>query len=162
MKWPRLRRLFPRRARRAARVERSGGWRPSPRRLAPRIALGALFTVVVVALLPPVQERVEPLYRAGEVATHEVVAPYTFHVPLSGDELRVARARASLSVSPVFRRQRQVERDLSRDLSALLDSVSAIVYSRSLSGDDRVARASQWLPGVPRSVLGDALAPQRF
>lgn len=154
--------MLRRRGRRPGGAGRAARWRPSMRSAAPRLALGAMFTVVVVALLPPVRERVEPAYRAGEVATHEVVAPYTFRVPLSGDELRVARARAALAVPPIFLRERQVERDLARDLSALLDSVAVIVYAKGVSDEERVARASQWLPGVPRGVLRDALAPDRF
>ncbi|MDH4036361.1 MAG: HDIG domain-containing protein [Candidatus Krumholzibacteria bacterium] len=162
MKRPGLNGLLPRSGRHPARAERRGRTRPSLRRAAPRIALGVVFTVVVIALLPPVRERVDPAYRAGEVATHEIVAPYSFRVPLSGDEMRVARARASISVSPVFRRDRQVERDLSRDLGALLDSVAAIVGDRDVSEDERISRASQWLPGVSREVLRDALRPDRF
>jgi hypothetical protein len=76
--------------------------------------------------------------------------------------LRVARARASLDVPPVYQRQRKVERELTRDLSALLDSVATIVYARRFSEEERVARAAEWLPGVPRDVLRPALSPEGF
>jgi putative nucleotidyltransferase with HDIG domain len=154
-----IRTLFQRQR---ARSERNARWKPSLRHALPRVLLGVAFTVTVVLMLPPVRERVEPAFRSGDTASHEVVAPFAFRVPFSNDELRVARARASLSVAPIYQRDRQVERDLSRDLSALLDSVAAIVYAKNLDEDARVARASQWLPGVSRPVLRDALGASRF
>jgi hypothetical protein len=62
----------------------------------------------------------------------------------------------------VYERRRHVERDLSTGLSALLDSVAASVYARSLDDEARVERAAQWLPGVPRATLRAALSPQGF
>jgi len=119
------------------------------------------FTAATVVLLPPVRSRVDPVFREGQVADRDVGAPFNLQVPLSGDDLRVARARASLSVPPVYQRQRKVERELTRDLSALLDSVATIVYA-PVSDEERVTRASQWLPGVPRDVLEAALTRDAF
>ncbi len=127
-----------------------------------RLAFALVFTAATVALLPPVRGIVDPVYREGQIADRDIAAPFALRVPLSGDDLRVARARASLAVPPVYQRQRKVERDLTRDLSALLDSVAAIVYARGLDDDERVTRAAQWLPGVPRDVLGAALAADGF
>ena len=124
--------------------------------------LTLLFTAATVVLLPPVRGIVDPVYREGQIADRDIAAPFALRVPLSGDDLRVARARASLAVPPVYQRQRKVERELTRDLSALLDSVATIVYARDLSDDERVARASQWLPGVPREVLRPVLAAEGF
>jgi cyclic-di-AMP phosphodiesterase PgpH len=147
---------------RPERAPRPAGRRIELRGVLPRAALAVGFVVAVLALLPPVKARIEPTFRAGEIADRDVVAPYGFRVPLASDELRVARARASLALPPVYRRQRSVERDLTRDLSALLDSVSTIVYDTHLSEDDRVARASQWLPGISRDLLRAALVPSKF
>lgn len=124
--------------------------------------LTLLFTAATVVLLPPVRDIVDPVYREGQIADRDIAAPFALRVPLSGDDLRVARARASLAVPPVYQRQRKVERELTRDLSALLDSVATIVYARDLSDDERVARASQWLPGVPPEVLRPVLAAEGF
>ncbi len=138
---------------RGPRVSRRSVW---------RLALALTFTAATVALLPPVRGIVEPVYREGQVADRDIAAPFALRVPLSGDDLRVARARASLSVPPVYQRQRKIERELTRDMSALLDSVAAIVYARDVGDDERVARAAQWLPGVSRDVLGPALAADGF
>jgi putative nucleotidyltransferase with HDIG domain len=127
-----------------------------------RVLFAVAFTLGVVALLPPVRNRVEPAFRAGDIADRDVAAPFPFRVPLSGEEVRVGRARAALSVPPVFERRRDVERDLTAGLASLLDTVSAMVYARALDADDRVDRAAQWLPGLPREVLRDALSPQGF
>ncbi|HEU4928672.1 MAG TPA: HDIG domain-containing protein [Candidatus Krumholzibacteria bacterium] len=126
------------------------------------MALAFTFTAATVVLLPPVRGIVDPVYREGQVADRDIAAPFALRVPLSGDDLRVARARASLSVPPVYRRERKVERELTRDLSALLDSVAVIVYQRSMSDDERVARAAQWLPGLSRDVLAASLEPDGF
>jgi hypothetical protein len=127
-----------------------------------RVLIAAAFTLAVVALLPPIRSRIEPAFRAGNVADRDVVAPFDFRVPLSNEEIRVARARASLSVPPVYERRRDVERDLTAGLSALLDSVSMAVYDRGLAEDQRIERVAQWLPGLPRDVLRAALSPQGF
>ncbi|HEX6789887.1 MAG TPA: hypothetical protein VF247_01135, partial [Candidatus Krumholzibacteria bacterium] len=127
-----------------------------------RVLFAIAFTLAVVALLPPMRSRVTPAFHAGEVADRDVVAPFAFRVPLSGEEVRVARARASLSVLPVFERRRDVERDLTAGLSTLLDSVATAVYDRSLDDEARSRRAAQWLPGVPKQTLRTALSPQGF
>lgn len=158
----RWRKLLGRRPGRPKRAPRNAALRLPTRAVLSRIGLGAAFVVAVLVLLPPARERVEPTFHAGEIADRDVVAPYGFRVPLSGDELRVARARASLAVPPVYRRDRDVERNLTHDLSTLLDSVGTIVYQRGLSQDERVARAAQWLPGVSRDVLASVLTPARF
>jgi hypothetical protein len=138
-----------------------GGTRPRRLPLL-RILFAIAFTLAVVALLPPMRSRVEPAFHSGDVADRDVVAPFAFRVPLSGEEVRVARARAALSVPPVFERRRDVERDLSAGLSALLDTVATSVYSKSLDEDARIERAGQWLPGLPRETLRAALSPQGF
>ncbi len=146
-----------------ARIARTS--RPSSRtyrRTIWRLALAFTFTAVTVLLLPPVRGIVDPVYREGQIADRDITAPFSLRVPLSGDDLRVARARASLAVPPVYRRERKVERELTRDLSALLDSVAVIVYNRTLSNEERVARAAQWLPGVSRDVLAGSLEPEGF
>lgn len=127
-----------------------------------RILFAIVFTLAVVALLPPMRSRVQPAFHSGQVADRDVVAPFAFRVPLSSEEVRVARARASLSVLPVFERRRDVERDLTAGLGALLDSVAASVYAASPGEDARLERAAQWLPGVPRQTLRSALSPQGF
>jgi putative nucleotidyltransferase with HDIG domain len=136
---------------------------PRARRLSVlRVLFAIAFTLAVVALLPPLRSRVEPAFHSGDVADRDVLAPFAFRVPLSGEEVRVARARASLAVLPVFERRRDVERDLTAGLAALLDSVAVSVYDRALDDEERGRRAAQWLPGVPRQTLRVALSPQGF
>jgi len=139
-------------------------WRrpAGPVRVPAGVLFAAVFTAVVVALLPAVRDDSEPAFRAGSVADRDIVASRDFRVPLSSEELRVARARASLTVPPVFERRRDVEQDLARDLTALLDSVASIVYERGLSAEERVDRASSRLPGISDDDLRAALAADGF
>ena len=66
-----------------------------------RLAFALVFTAATVALLPPVRGIVDPVYREGQIADRDIAAPFALRVPLSGDDLRVARARASLAVPPM-------------------------------------------------------------
>lgn len=158
-----MRRLWPARRTRSRRPENVRDADARARRPTLLHVLFAIaFTLAVVALLPPLRSHIEPAFRSGQVADRDVVAPFAFRVPLSPEEVRVARARAALSVLPVFERRRDVERDLTAGLSALLDTVATSVYDKALSDDQRVDRAAQWLPGVPRETLRTALSPQGF
>lgn len=132
------------------------------RRLAPRFTLVGIFVACALFLLPPTQPTKEVVFKAGDVADRDIIAPFNFNVPLTQEELKVARAQAALTALPVYRRDHEVERNLERDLGAVLDTVSAIVDTDSLSLDARAAMMVTWLPGVTRNVLASVARPQTF
>jgi len=123
------------------------------RGLAPRLIVGAIFTACAVVLVPPAKLARDVDFTAGEIADRDIVAPINFQVPLSPEELKLRRAQASLSVPPVYLRDRDMERDLARGLTALIDTLSAIVSSDTLPDDRKVNAAASWLPNLPRNVL---------
>jgi putative nucleotidyltransferase with HDIG domain len=132
------------------------------RGLGPRFILAALFVVAGMMLLPPAQPTKEIDFKEGQIADRDIIAPFNFKVPLSGDELEVARAKAALTVPPVYRRSREVERDLSRDLGALLDTITTVIVADTLDAEGKVALVSGWLPSVSRSSLRAVATARTF
>lgn len=121
--------------------------------MGPRVALALVFVVCGLVLLPPAQRTKEVLFKAGEIADRDVIAPFNFEVPLSQPEVEVARAKAALQVPPVYRRDRGVERDLTRDLASLLDTVTTIVASDTLDVAGKMRVVSGWLPSLSDNAL---------
>jgi putative nucleotidyltransferase with HDIG domain len=130
--------------------------------LIPRLVLVVLFTVCGVLLLQPTQRSKEIDFKAGDVADKDIIAPFNIQVPLPAQELKLKRASASLSVPPVYVRGRNVELDLARDLSALLDTVTAIVNIDTLTVEERGQRVGAWLPSLPENTLRTAASPAAF
>ncbi|MCK5618223.1 MAG: hypothetical protein KAJ17_02425, partial [Candidatus Krumholzibacteria bacterium] len=130
--------------------------------LVPRLLLVLIFTACAVALLPPTQRTKETDFKAGEIADRDIIAPFNFQVPLSPEELKIKKAGASLSVPPVYVRDRTIERDLSRDLAVLLDTVTTIVNNDTLAVPAKVQLVSTWLPSVSQNSLKAVLTPNSF
>jgi membrane-associated HD superfamily phosphohydrolase len=132
------------------------------RGLVPRFTLVAIFVAAALFMLPPTQPTKDIVFKAGDIADRDIIAPFNFKVPLTAEELKVARAQAALTALPVYRRDREVEGNLERDLSAVLDTLSAIVDNDTLSVEQRASMMSSWLPGVTRNVLTAVADPRTF
>jgi putative nucleotidyltransferase with HDIG domain len=81
---------------------------------------------------------------------------------MSPEELKIKRAGASLSVPPVYVRDRTIELDLSRDLAVVLDTVTTIVNNDTLADPAKVQLVSTWLPSVSQNSLKAVLTPNSF
>ncbi|MGD8412703.1 MAG: HDIG domain-containing protein [Candidatus Latescibacterota bacterium] len=130
--------------------------------LVPRLVLVVLFTVGAVLLLPPTQRSKEIDFKAGDIADKDIIAPFNIQVPLSAEELKLRRASASLAVPPVYVRDRNVERSLTGDLVSLLDTLTAIVNSDTLSAERRGKLMGTWLPSLPENTLNTVASPSSF
>jgi putative nucleotidyltransferase with HDIG domain len=130
--------------------------------LVPRLVLALIFTACAVLLLPPTQRSKETDFKAGDIADKDIISPFNFQVPLAAEELKIKRASASLAVPPVFVRDRTIEQELSRDLNALLDTMSTITGIDTLGSDQKAELIGVWLPGVPQNVLGTVVEPAAF
>ena len=130
--------------------------------LVPRVILGVLFTASAVILLQPTQRSKEVDFTAGEVADKDIIAPFNINVPLSPEELKLQRASVSLAVPPVYVRDRNVERDLSRNLTVLLDTLTAIVNIDTLDVEEKGRMVGSWLPSLPANTLRIAASPRDF
>jgi hypothetical protein len=130
--------------------------------LLPRLVLVIVFTAAAVLLLPPTQRSKEIDFEAGDIADKDIISPFNFQVPLSAEELKLKRAGASLGVPPVYVRDRTVEQELSRDLNALLDTITTITAVDTLTLDQKADLVGDWLPGVSRNVVGSIVDPATF
>lgn len=132
------------------------------RGVGPRLTLVVIFVACAVALLPPTQRTKEAVFKAGDVADRDIIAPFNFRVPLSQEELKLQQAQAALGVPPVYSRDRAVERDLTRDLAVLLDTVTTIVSVDTLTLDGKAQRVGAWLPSLSANALKAAASPKNF
>ncbi len=115
----------------------------------PRLILAALFIIAAVLLLPPAQRAEEVIFKTGEIADREVIAPFDFEVGLSAEELEFAKAQAAVSVPPVYVRDRSGEEELGMGLSALLDSLAVIVREDTLNRVQKLEIIGTLLPYLP-------------
>jgi putative nucleotidyltransferase with HDIG domain len=130
--------------------------------LVPRLVLVVVFTVCAVVLLPPTQRTKDIDFEAGDIADRDIISPFNFQVPLSAEELKITKAGASLGVPPVYLRDRAVERNLSRDLAVLLDTVTTIINTDTLGTEEKVDIVGTWLPSLPEKTLKTAVSPSTF
>ncbi len=128
--------------------------------LVPRLLLVVAFAAVGLALLPPVRDTREVQFRAGDIADRDVIAPFSFHVPLPESELETLRAKAALSAPPVYRRDSDTENDLSRELSEAADSLTRVVSAETLDVEQRVEKVAQWFRSLPENVLRRVVRPR--
>jgi putative nucleotidyltransferase with HDIG domain len=130
--------------------------------LVPRLLLVVVFTACAVLLLPPTQRIKETDFRAGDIADRDIIAPFNFQVPLSAEELKLKRAGASLNVPPVYVRDRDVERNLGQDLAVLIDTITTVVNTDTLSVDQKARIIGAWLPNLSQNALKSAASPGVF
>jgi putative nucleotidyltransferase with HDIG domain len=77
---------------------------PRPRRqeILVRLALAGGLVLATLVAFPPKVAFNPPRYAEGDIAEEEVLAPFSFEVPKTSQELVLERARAAESVLPTF------------------------------------------------------------
>lgn len=120
--------------------------------MVPRLALGMIFVITGVLLLPPTQPVKEVDFKVGEIADRDIIAPFDFRVALSSDELEFDRMQHAMSVPPVYVRDRQIESDLTRGLTSLLDSIGTIISQDTLDSEHKTSMINALLPYVPENA----------
>lgn len=128
----------------------------------PRLGLVLLFVVSVLLLFPPSRRTHDVIFKAGEIADRNVIAPFDFEVPLSVEDLNMQRASATLRVLPVYNREVAVEQDLTRSLTALFDSLRTISGMDSLTDEQKVGVAGSVLPYLSRGMVQDLLGKTAY
>jgi putative nucleotidyltransferase with HDIG domain len=126
------------------------------------MVLALVFTACAVVLLPPTQRTKEVEFKAGDIADKDIIAPFNLKVPLQTDELNLKRAQASLSVPPVYVRDRAVERELTRDLAVLLDTVNTIINIDTVTTEQKVEMVGAWLPSLSQNTLKTVTSRKTF
>ncbi len=118
----------------------------------PLLYLAALL-VLSLALFPPAQKKKTVRFEEGSIADGDIVAPFAFVVPLSDHELELARARAAVSVPPVFIRDDGPPSLLPGDLAKLFENIGAVAGKGDLSVRDRVKRMKEIAPELRRESI---------
>lgn len=128
----------------------------------PRTLLLAFFVVGTLVLFPPAKSTTEVTLKAGDIADRTVIAPFSFEVPLSPEEIEVRKADALLKVLPVYARDGSIQTSLMQDLSELLDSLA--VVSGPSNGERAAAleKVQAAVPFLPRRLAETLLDPRRL
>ena len=103
-------------------------WRSEGRRLrlhGPRFLLAGGLAVLTFALFPESPATSIPIYEVGAVAADNVIAPFSFDVPKTDDELRRERDDVARATAPIFRQVPEAL-DTSRALITALERAVAV------------------------------------
>ena len=140
----------------------SGGAVASPGRVGRSGPLRALYACLFLALslilFPPIQKTKSVPFKEGDVAEVDVVAPFTFVIPLGDREVEMARAKAAVVVPPVYMRSDAATEHLADDLRSFFDRVGQI-GSREVSMSERVSQLKQYAPDLKREPVELLLDP---
>ncbi len=107
-----------------------------------------LFTILSLVLFPPTKKAKEIIFKEGDVADSDVIAPFTFIVPQGEQEIRINRAKAAVAVPPVYRRNDEAALLLPNDLKVLMGKIEAIAESDTLTVEERVQRIREAAPAI--------------
>ena len=108
-----------------------------PKRL--MILYVAVFVALSLYLFPPMQKLKEIEYREGDIADVDVIAPFTFYVPYSEQEIEINKSKAALNVPPIYRENGQATKHLPDDLENFMEMIGEIARRDTLSEDERLA-----------------------
>jgi putative nucleotidyltransferase with HDIG domain len=119
-----------------------------------------LFVLVSIFLFPPMQKLDEILYKEGDIADVDVIAPFTFYVDYSEQEIEINRSKAALNVPPVYSLNDQATRHLPNDLIVFMDKIGGIAVQDSLSEAEQISLVIGMSPGITEEMARLLLAKQ--
>jgi putative nucleotidyltransferase with HDIG domain len=128
----------------------------------PRLGLAAAFIVTVTVLFPPSRRAQEAIFKAGQISDRNIIAPFDFEVPLSDEDLKIARASAALKVLPIYVRDVTVEQSLVGDLAEVFDSLKVIANDDTITRDQKIDMAASLLPYLSSDVLSQVVDRMRL
>jgi cyclic-di-AMP phosphodiesterase PgpH len=117
------------------------------------LAYLAALLVLSLALFPPTQKKKAVRFEEGSIADIDIIAPFPFVVPLSAHELELARARAAVSVPPVFIRDDGPTSHLPGDLTTLFEKIGAVAGKSGVSVRERVRLMKEIAPDLRREPI---------
>ncbi len=117
----------------------------------PLIYLASLLVLSLV-LFPPGQKKTSVRFAEGDVADVDIVASFSFSVPLPDHEVDLGRAKAAIEIPPVFVREEGAAKQLPGDLESLLARIGEIASS-DRSVRDRVSRIKAIAPELRKESV---------
>ena len=130
-----------------------GDWRVLP------CLFALVFIVLSLFLFPPTRKTEQVRFREGDIADIDVIAPFTFLVPIGEQELEINRAKAAVEIPPVYRFSEVAVRNLPDDLRRLMERIGAIAANDSLPPDRRTDLIRRAAPGLAREAVELLLDP---
>lgn len=112
-----------------------------------------LFLVVSILLFPPLRKTRDVRFRVGDIADVDVIAPFQFDVPIPEQEIEGNRAKAILSVPPVYRENPGIVKHLPEDLEVFMTAVRDIALADSLDEETKLERIREMAPALRRTPL---------
>ena len=125
------------------------------------IAYLVIFVLVSIFLFPPTLKNKEIQYNEGDIANTDVIAPFIFAVPVSQQEKEINKAKAAVSVPPVYRKKDEVIRHLPDDLKGFMARISEITLSDSLSDEEKISLIRDTAPVLGKDDIGLLLSKER-
>ena len=107
-------------------------------RLHPAIYI-VVFVVLSILLFPPTRKTREVAFNEGDIADVDVISSLNFVVPLSDQEVEINKARAAVSVPPVYRMRSEALEHLPGDLTGLMERIKAVATVDSIPPEGRAS-----------------------
>ncbi len=106
------------------------------------------FVILSIFLFPPIQKVKDIRFQKGYIADVDVIAPITFFVPLSEQEIESNRDNAAVKVPPVYRERKEVADLLPQNLEDFMNNIAEIVTADTLSAEERLAIVRENAPSL--------------
>lgn len=107
-----------------------------------------VFLAVSLFLFPPMRKAKDIRFKEGDIADVDVIAPFTFIVPLSPYEIESNRAKAVVSVPPVYKRAEETTQHLPDDLEVFMRNIDDVIAIDTLTAEDRLAMVRSIAPSL--------------
>ncbi len=130
--------------------------------LSPRVGLLLVFVVATILVFPPTKRSQEVIFKAGEIADRNIIAPFDFEVARSADELRLERADATTKVPPVYVKDNTVEQDLAERLRVTLDSLATIIKADALTREAKLTVTGDLMPYLSTKMVREIVNTKAF
>jgi len=111
-----------------------------------------ILLVAFIAMLFPTRQAFRYSLNAGDIARETVVAPITFHILRSGEELGELRTAARRSIPPVLELNQTIEIEQTVLLASLLDSLTTLLTG-AVSDFQVIAGFQQLAPDLTEESL---------
>ncbi len=121
-------------------------------RLLPAIYI-VVFVALSILLFPPTRKTREVAFNEGDIADVDVISPFTFVVPLSNQEVEINRARAAVSVPPVYKMRSEAFKHLPGDLTGLMERIKAVATVDSIPPEERAQIMREMVPALEREPV---------
>lgn len=106
-----------------------------------------VFWIMSLLLFPPTKKVEEIRFEENDIANVDVIAPFTFSVPYSEQEIETSKANAAVSVLPVYQKK-DVRKRLRGSLNSLRRKIGGIAGRDTLQPEKTYRLINELIPGI--------------